>query len=806
MGTITGTAGDDDLVGTPDDDVILGLGGNDIIHGGGGNDQLRGGTGDDHLYGDAGDDFVNDSDGGSDWLDGGDGNDSLTLYHFDRTLVENAMLIGGAGNDSITSWTWSSGLVTIDAGPGNDTIVIWTPASNHRLALGPGQDVIDFDHLDPRGLDGSTVREVTDFSPGQGGDTVLLYDLISRWGAWDGYSNPFELGIIRLEQRGPDTVLVVQLDAYWVTGPQDLLIFRGVSMATLTAENFGGFSPDGIPAAPLTLTGGSGDDTLSGGYGNDVIIGGDGNDRLDGSAGDDHIDGGNGNDWITDGYGDDVISGGAGHDIIDLEHDAGSDFVDAGTGDDYILVYRNYRDVYERLTIVGGDGNDIVNLQQFDAGPTLVDFGAGNDRMILAAKGGDLSIRFGAGADVLDLSLHYVSVMGSEHVSLLDYTPGEDRIMWGNWLKSELLGWDYHDDPFAAGFLSLQEETGQTVLMVDRDGPGTAYQLVPFLTFQGLAAIQLSAADFVLFTRAVSNDLNADGRSDILLRNSDGRLTDWIANPDGTFFSNHETALYSVPPEWKVAATGDFNGDGRADVLYRNDNGAITEWLGTGYGQFIWNEAASYPVDPSWTVAAAGDFNGDGRADVVLRNVNGLLTEWLGKADGTFFSNDAIATYSIPTDWKVAGSGDFNGDARADLLLRNDNGTITEWLGQADGSFRWNSAATYALGTDWKVAGIGDINGDGHDDLVLHNAGAGLIVDWLGQGTGTFFSNHAATTYALPSGWQVANVGDFNGDGQSDLLLRNSSTGTVTEWLGQWGGTFTWNSAVIYNLATDWHS
>jgi hypothetical protein len=153
----------------------------------------------------------------------------------------------------------------------------------------------------------------------------------------------------------------------------------------------------------------------------------------------------------------------------------------------------------------------------------------------------------------------------------------------------------------------------------------------------------------------------------------------------------------------------------------------------------------------------------------------------------------------------VAGAGDFNGDGRSDLLLRNTDGTVTQWLARADGTFLWNAPATYSLPAEWKVAGIGDVNGDGRDDLVLRNATSGLIVDWLAEAGGTFFSNHAATTYALPTDWAITNVGDYNGDGRADLLLRNVN-GTVTEWLGEAAGTFVWNSAAIYPLGVDWPS
>ncbi len=141
---------------------------------------------------------------------------------------------------------------------------------------------------------------------------------------------------------------------------------------------------------------------------------------------------------------------------------------------------------------------------------------------------------------------------------------------------------------------------------------------------------------------------------------------------------------------WHVAGVGDFNGDTRSDVLLRNDDGTITEWLGQANGGFAWNSNASYGLNNTWHVAGVGDFNGDTRTDLLLRNDDGTITEWLGQANGGFVWN-SNASYGLNNTWHVAGVGDFNGDSRDDILLRNDDGTITEWLGQANGSFVWNS-------------------------------------------------------------------------------------------------------------------
>jgi hypothetical protein len=304
-------------------------------------------------------------------------------------------------------------------------------------------------------------------------------------------------------------------------------------------------------------------------------------------------------------------------------------------------------------------------------------------------------------------------------------------------------------------------------------------------------------------TRAVASDFNGDGRSDVLFGQASGLITDWLGQAGGTFTSNHAVATYVLPAGWKVAGSGDFNGDGRSDLLLRNDNGSVTEWLGQANGGFSWNSAATYALATSWKVAGTADYNGDGRSDVLLRNDNGQLTNWLGQADGTFFSNHQVASYVLPAGWTTSATADFNGDGRSDLLLRNSDGRVTEWLGQSDGTFLWNPAATYALPTDWKVEGAADINGDGRADLLLRNTGSGAVTDWLGQADGTFFSNHGTLNAPLAPDWKVAQLGDFNGDGRADLLLRNDN-GTITEWLGEANGGFTWNTNAIYALDSGW--
>ena len=67
-------------------------------------------------------------------------------------------------------------------------------------------------------------------------------------------------------------------------------------------------------------------------------------------------------------------------------------------------------------------------------------------------------------------------------------------------------------------------------------------------------------------------------------------------------------------------AQNDFNGDGRSDILWRNDDGTVTDWVGTASGGFSSNSGNfQIQADPSWQIVGSGDFNGDGRFDLIWR-------------------------------------------------------------------------------------------------------------------------------------------------------------------------------------------
>ena len=128
-------------------------------------------------------------------------------------------------------------------------------------------------------------------------------------------------------------------------------------------------------------------------------------------------------------------------------------------------------------------------------------------------------------------------------------------------------------------------------------------------------------------------------------------------------------------------------------------------------------------VDPiakaasGWTVAGIGDFDGDGKSDLLWRDAAGQIAIW--EMDGAnFLRGDTISF--ITADWSVAGTGDFDGDGRSDILWRNADGRVSIW--EMNGLLVKDAATIYNPGTDWLVAGIADHDGDGRSDILWRHA------------------------------------------------------------------------------------
>jgi len=175
-----------------------------------------------------------------------------------------------------------------------------------------------------------------------------------------------------------------------------------------------------------------------------------------------------------------------------------------------------------------------------------------------------------------------------------------------------------------------------------------------------------------------SGDFNTDGKLDLLLRHySSGKNLIWIMN--GNQLLRNEVLPYTTNLNWKMIGGGDFDGDGKADILWRNyDNGKNIIWIMDGltfkYGVFI--PAAA---DLNWEMTGIGDMDGNGKLDILWRHkTTGANKIWM--MNGTSYVSETSLPAITDLSWKMVGCGDFNNDGKTDLIWRHSNGNNLVWI------------------------------------------------------------------------------------------------------------------------------
>jgi hypothetical protein len=235
-----------------------------------------------------------------------------------------------------------------------------------------------------------------------------------------------------------------------------------------------------------------------------------------------------------------------------------------------------------------------------------------------------------------------------------------------------------------------------------------------------------------------------------------------------------------------LTSTHDFNGDYKSDILWRDASGNVGMWLMNGSA--VSQASVLGNVPGNWSIVGQRDFNGDGNADILWRDTSGNVGLWL--MNGTSVTSSTVLG-NVPTTWSVAATGDFNGDGKADIVWRDTSGNVGLWL--MNGATIQQASVIGNLSTNWMIAGA-----DNHGHIFWRNAVTGDVGMWTMSGATI---TQSVDFGPVPLSWAIAGTGDFDGNGSTDILWRDSS-GDVGIWL--LNGNSVTSTAVVGNVPLNW--
>jgi hypothetical protein len=300
--------------------------------------------------------------------------------------------------------------------------------------------------------------------------------------------------------------------------------------------------------------------------------------------------------------------------------------------------------------------------------------------------------------------------------------------------------------------------TGSSLSFLAGRGDGTFAP--PTTTHLGEAANVLAAGDF-----------RADGKLDLVLatNQSGNTVTVLSGNGDGTFGT---TPVVASPGQPSNIAVGDFNGDGKPDLVTAGASVSVLLNNGNGNGTFRQGPVLNLSQGFGGPVVV-GDFNGDGKQDIAVAEGD-LIEIFLGNGDGTF---QAPKTVRLGTNEGIQEMvvGHLAKGGLPDLVITVQFlsgpavGGVQVLLNKGGGNFA--KGQTVPFNSPVNGLATADFNGDGNLDLVTDSflPGGTRILDVLrGNGNGTFKAPIATPLSLNPN---IIATGDFNGDGQADLVL-----------------------------------
>ncbi len=339
----------------------------------------------------------------------------------------------------------------------------------------------------------------------------------------------------------------------------------------------------------------------------------------------------------------------------------------------------------------------------------------------------------------------------------------------------------------------LVRQGDRTLVLAGDSGPGFRPAIASSTAWKG-------ARDVVGI-----GDLTGDRRGDLLVVAADGTASTVPGADDGAF-GTAEPVGRRFAGSTLVAGARDLTGDRVPDVVHRDASGVLRVAPGRRDGTFAGDLVVSDAYGQALAVTGAGDSDGDGDNDLLVLTAKHQLVLLPGKGGGTMGQPRQVEQWADGRMLLTAGF-DMTGDRRPDLLVRTGAGRTQIRPGLGDGRYA-RGLRGWAGWEDARVSLLGDADGDGRMDALLRAPGGAVSVHP---------GRNAAWVHPVPSstadwsgyGW-VRVVGDWDGDGEDDVLARRDSKmfllpgrgdGRFGAPVGGWSG---WGDRVGIAAVGDW--
>ncbi|WP_425551891.1 FG-GAP-like repeat-containing protein [Fodinicola feengrottensis] len=312
----------------------------------------------------------------------------------------------------------------------------------------------------------------------------------------------------------------------------------------------------------------------------------------------------------------------------------------------------------------------------------------------------------------------------------------------------------------------------------------TRYYRVVAVDPGGLAA-DASAVVSATTKVATHNDFSGDGKDDVLTFTRGTAATAYGATSTGAAFAGDGVLVASgVAPGTAVPLTGDVDGDGRTDIIWFVRGGSPKVYVQLSNGSTfgapqLWH--SFFALDSE--IPLVGDFNGDGRADIATftRGASyGPGQVYVALSTGSSFEGTSqLWDSNFGYGSEPPAVGDFNGDGMDDIATFSQGTTGDVYVALSNGA-RFLGNGGDNLWNGWfapagETPAVGDFNGDGRDDIVTFTQANPALV-YVGLSDGTQFGAGAIWHHRFSLAGEVPGVGDFDGDGKSDIVTFTRGT------------------------------